>query len=66
LTSNLLVPFDRSPPLESTTSAFRSIFKLARRGEAVEDVDRQDDVAFVEQRFGGVEPGGSGANDGNA
>jgi hypothetical protein len=37
-----------------------------RRGEAVEDVDRQDDVALVEQRFGGVEPGGSSTDDGNA
>src|SRR5215207_10770064 len=37
-----------------------------RRGETVEDIDGQDELAFLEKSFGGIEPGWSSTNDGNA
>ena len=37
-----------------------------RSGETVEHIDCQDEVAFLEKSFGGIESGWSSANDGNA
>src|SRR4029453_13864985 len=37
-----------------------------RSGETIEDIDRQDEVGFLEKRFGGIEPGWPSANEGNA
>jgi hypothetical protein len=37
-----------------------------RSGETIEDIDCQDEVGFLEKSVGGIEPGWSSANDGNA
>src|SRR2546421_7043053 len=37
-----------------------------RSGEAVEDINGQDDIAFLEKRFGSIKTGWAGTNDSNA
>ena len=37
-----------------------------RSGEAVEDINCQDDIAFLEKRFGSIKTGWASANDSNA
>src|SRR4030095_3098534 len=37
-----------------------------RSGETIEHIDCQDEVAFLEKSFGGIESGWSSANDGKA
>src|SRR5438876_10600868 len=37
-----------------------------RSGEAVEDSNGQDDIAFLEKRFGSIKTGWASANDSNA
>jgi len=37
-----------------------------RSGEAVEDINGQDDIAFLEKRFGSIKSGWASTNDSNA
>lgn len=37
-----------------------------RSGEAVEDINGQNDIGFLEKSFGGIKPGWASANNGNA
>ncbi len=41
-------------------------YQSERRGEAVEDVNGQYNVAFLKKRFGGIQSGRARANNGNA
>jgi hypothetical protein len=37
-----------------------------RGGEAVEDINSQNDIGFLEKSFSGIEPGWASTNNGNA
>ncbi len=37
-----------------------------RSGEAVEDINCQDDISFLEKSLGGIKPGWASTDDGNA